>query len=132
MPARHLPAIALAQARRAGRLSLRPCPTDARRGGGRVAQSFRAASIGRAKALRYRYNKDDLHNKNENYFMSPVINRELSLADYQGITTYNRFSYAIYNLTGQGVHRVPLCGTLRDSLHRIFLRGLSVSNPTSL
>ncbi len=42
-------------------------------GGGRVAQSFRAASIGRAKALHYRFNKDVLHDKNENYFMPPVI-----------------------------------------------------------
>jgi len=45
------------------------CPTDGRR----VAQSFRAASIGTAKAVHYRFNKDVLHDKNENYFMPPVL-----------------------------------------------------------
>jgi hypothetical protein len=34
-----------------------------------VAQSFRAASIGTVKTVRYRFNKDVLHHKNENYFM---------------------------------------------------------------
>jgi len=43
------------------------------RRGERVAQSFRAAYIDRAKALHYKFNKDVLRDKNENYFMPSVL-----------------------------------------------------------
>ena len=36
-------------------------------------QSFRAASIVRTKALHYRFNKDVLHDKNENSFLLSVV-----------------------------------------------------------
>jgi len=49
-----------------------------------VEQSFRAASNGTAKAVHYRFNKDVLHDKNENYFMPPVIKNPNNLINPTG------------------------------------------------
>ena len=46
-----------------------------------VAQSFRAASIGTAKAVHYRFNKDVLNDRNGNYFMPPLISHCEELSD---------------------------------------------------